>query len=84
MKKRQKKKPESAAIQVTAAIDRGVPKLANIVNFAKINDNLLLTFIFAEMQKDGVQTGTVIERIIVDRVHAKEMVEIMNRMLSSS
>lgn len=56
-----------------------VPKLCNIINFGKLNnDSILMTFLFKEPTNE--QT-VLLDRFLIDKNHAKQVIEVLGNLL---
>lgn len=69
------------SIQALMPPDKGMPKFSNVANVTKVNENFILSFLFIE--PGGSDQAIVIERVLVDRGHAVEIVALLGRMLKA-
>jgi len=65
-------------VLVSGALNQRIPKFCNAINFAKTNNNIILTFIFTEPNGENV----AIERITIDDDHAKKIIDILQKLSS--
>ena len=56
-----------------------IPKLCNIINFEKLNENnIVMTFLFKEPTNE--QT-ILLDRFLIDKNHAQQVIEVLNTLL---
>jgi len=75
------KETSNKGVEIMANPEKIIPKFASSVNFKKLdNTNILLTFVSSP---DG-KTGSLIETIMVDIEHAKQIVEVLSKVINDN
>ena len=68
-------------IEILANPEKIIPKFATSVNFTKFeNGNIVISFVSSPDQK----TGSLIETIMVDTAHAKQIIEVLSKVISDA
>ena len=83
MKENQKEKGktgEKALKLIVSSTERKIPKYANRVIFNRTEGGIVMMFLLMEQAPEG-ELGTLIESIIVDKKHAKQIVEVLSKFL---
>ncbi|MFH1348232.1 MAG: hypothetical protein ABIH58_01195 [Patescibacteria group bacterium] len=66
-------------LAVSSSPEKIVPKLCNVMNFAKDKSgNIIMTLVFKDPMGDQ---SVLLERIIVDSGHAKEIVSVLTKFI---
>lgn len=79
-----KGKIEEKRLKVTtSSLDKKIPKYANRVIFNQVEGNIIMLFLLMEKTPEGEQ-ATLIESIVVDKKHAKEISEVLSKFLEEN
>lgn len=80
----EEKKEEKSNMKVLlTSLEKGVAKYCNRVLFDRIEDDIIFTFLSVIKKETGDEEGILIERIITNKKHAQEIIEVLSNLINT-
>lgn len=77
----EEKKPETVNVNVSTPQDKAIPKFCTTINIALLKSkNVVFTMAYSE----GLEHAAVIDRIVIDLDHAKQLSMALDQLLKES
>jgi hypothetical protein len=85
--KGEKKEPQNQAVKAISTPDKVIPKFCSRIEFGITSNNLVvMTMLYLETnsQLEKTTQPTVIERVIIDVPHARQVAQVLNDLLDKA